>query len=460
MEVLNSIWEAILTGNAFLNDLVWGGPMLVLLIGTGLFMTVRTHGLALKKLGYVLKNTLFKVFDKSNEGTGEISSFQAVSTALAATVGTGSIAGVATAIVSGGPGAVFWMWIASLVGMSTKYAEVVLSIKFREKSPEGHFLGGPMYYIKNGFKNKKFSVILGGLFATFGSIAALGTGAMVQSNAISGSLEQSFGFDPMYVGIIVCILVSLVILGGIQRVSTVATYLVPFMSLFYILAALVIVIMKITAVPHAFALIFQNAFSFRAVTGGAFGSAFMLALRYGIARGVFINEAGLGSAPIAHAAATTDHPARQGMWGIFEVFVTIIVCTMTALTIIIAGEWTSGVDGAALTVLSFSKILPGEHFGGLIVSIGGTLFAFSTILGWEFYGERCAEYLFGEKIRFIYRIIYIPLVLLGAIVSLKSVWAIADTFNGLMAIPNLIGLICLSGTVVKLTKDFKKNYMK
>ncbi len=452
--------EYLLNLNGIVNNFVWGPPMLTLLLGTGLFLMVKTRFFAIIKLGFVLKNTLFKIFEKKERGEGQITSFQAVSTALAATVGTGNIAGVATAIALGGPGAVFWMWIAAIVGMTTKYAEVVLAIEYREETAKGRFLGGPMYYIRNGLGNSKSAVILGGAFAFFGSVAAFGTGALVQSNAISASLETSFGFTPWVVGVIVAVFVGLVVLGGIQRISTVATYMVPLMSLFYIIAALIILIINRSAVPHAFNLIITEAFTGTAAVGGFAGAGIAQALRFGVARGVFTNEAGLGSAPIAHAAATTDHPVRQGLWGIFEVFVdTLIVCTMTALVIVSSGLWTEGASGSSLTIMSFSKSLPG-NWGGLIVSIGGTLFAFSTILGWEYYGERCAEFLFGKKIIIPYRIIFIPLVILGAVGGLNSVWTIADTFNGLMAIPNLIALLLLRKTVVRLTKDFKEKYMK
>lgn len=379
-----------------------------------------------------------------------------MSTALAATIGTGSIAGIATAIATGGPGAIFWMWVATVLGITTKYAEVVLAIQFREKTEDERFVGGPMYYIKNGIKNKKVGKILGFLFSFFGMIAAFGTGAMVQSNAISDSLKTSFGVPVLFTGIIVSVLTALVVLGGINRIGKVTEVLVPFMSIFYVSAGIIVLILNITLVPAAFAIIIKNAFTGTAAVGGFLGAGVAKALRFGVARGVFSNEAGLGSAPIAHAAASTDHPVRQGLWGIFEVFTTLIVCTMTALVIVISGLWQEGLSGATLTINAFSYGMPG-NWGGIIVSIGGALFAFSTILGWEYYGERCAEFIIGPKVAYPYRILFIPLVIIGAIGGLDDVWAIADTFNGLMAIPNLIGLLLLSKVVLKLTKEFWTN---
>lgn len=447
--------------NSLLNNFVWGPPMLVFLVGTGLLITIRINFISIKKIGYVLKNTLFKMFSKDDKGEGEVSSFEAVATALAATVGTGNIAGVATAIASGGPGAVFWMWIAAIVGMATKFAEVVLSVNYREKTEDGRFLGGPMYYIKKGLNGSGFAKILAVLFAIFGSLAAFGIGDMVQSNSISSALKVTFGFDPLIVGIIVAILAGAVLIGGIKRIGQVTSMLVPFMAAFYIIGALIIIAINIKEIPSSFALIFRSAFNGQAAFGGFLGAGVSQAIRFGIARGVFTNEAGLGSSPIAHAAASTDHPVRQGLWGIFEVFTdTIVICSVTALAIISTGSWHSAVDsagetlsGAPLTIAAFTNGLPGD-WGGPMVSIGLVLFAFSTILGWQYYGERCAEYIFGEKIIFPYKIIYLALTVIGATVELELLWGIADTLNGLMAIPNLIGIVALSGIVVKLTKEF------
>lgn len=440
--------EAIMNINNWLNGIVWGPPMLILIVGTGLFLSISTGFFSITKLGYILKNTLLKMFSKEGKGEGEVTAFQAVATALAATVGTGNIAGVATAIASGGPGAVFWMWIAAILGMTTKFAEVVLAVNFREKTEDGRFVGGPMYYITNGLGWKWLAV----LFAVFGAFAAFGIGNMVQSNSVAEALQNSFNIKPWITGAVLAVVTGLVIIGGIKRIGAFTEKLVPFMAAIYIIGGLVILIMNVSHIPAAFGLIFSSAFTGKAAVGGFAGAAVSQAIRFGVARGVFTNEAGLGSAPIAHAAATTDHPVRQGLWGVFEVFAdTLVICSITALAIVSSGVWESGLTGAALTTSAFDVTLPG---GGYIVSIGIVLFAFSTIVGWEYYGERCAEYLFGPKANMIYRILWIPFVLIGAIGGLEFVWSLADTMNGLMAIPNLIGVIALSGTVLKLTKDF------
>ena len=436
--------------NGIINGFVWGPPMLILLVGTGIYLSLRTNFFSITKLGYIMKNTLLKIFDKSSGGEGEISAFQAVSTALAATVGTGNIAGVATAIALGGPGAIFWMWVAAIFGMTTKYAEVVLAINYREKTEDGRFVGGPMYYITNGLNLKWLAYI----FAFFGAVAAFGIGNMVQSNSIAESLFVTFGMSKLLTGIILAIAAAVVIVGGIKKIGAVTEKLVPFMAAFYILGGLLIIIINAARIPEAFGLIFSTAFTGTAAIGGFAGSTLKIAMTRGVARGVFTNEAGLGSAPIAHAAATTDHPVRQGLWGVFEVFVdTIVICSITALAILTTGVWRDGATGAALTTQAFSHGLPGT-WGGIIVSIGILLFAFSTILGWEYYGERCAEYLFGPKVNNIYRILWIPFIVLGAIGGLEQIWDLADTMNGLMAIPNLVGVVGLSGVVIKLTKEF------
>lgn len=438
--------------NSTVNDFVWGPFMLALLLGTGIYYTIRTRFMPITKLGYVLKNTLLKIFDKTVSGEGNITPFQAVATALAATIGTGNIAGVATAIAIGGPGAIFWMWISALFGMATKFGEVVLAVKFREKTPDGRYIGGPMYYIEKGLGWKWLAVI----FAFFGMLASFGIGNMVQANSVADSMNASFGIPHWITGAILAVGATLVIIGGIKRIATVTERLVPIMAVFYILGALIILIGFASEIPAAFGLIISSAFTGSAAIGGFAGSSIMIAARYGVARGVFSNEAGLGSAPIAHAAATTDNPVRQGLWGIFEVFMdTIVICTMTALTIVVTGVWSSGVDGAALTTLAFNSGLPGP--GGIIVAIGILFFAFSTLLSWSYYGERCAEYLFGSKFNTIYKIIFIPFIMVGAIGGLRVIWDIADTLNGLMAIPNLIGLLGLSSVVFKLTKEYFDN---
>ncbi len=457
-----TIMDKILDINGMINSVVWGPPMLILLIGVGLYLSLRTKFISIRKMGFVLKNTVGTLFSKDEKKVksedGELSPFQALSTALAATVGTGNVAGVATAIALGGPGAVFWMWVAAIVGMTTKYAEIVLSINYREVTPDGRYQGGPMYYIKNGFKNKTFGKILASLFAIFGALAAFGIGDMVQANSVTTAVQTLVGSDAQIVSIItgvtIAVLALVVLLGGVKRIGQITSILVPFMAVFYILGALVIIIVNIGNIPSAFKLIFESAFTGHAAGGGFAGATVMMAMRYGIARGVFTNEAGLGSSPIAHAAAKTNHPVEQGMWGIFEVFAdTIIICSMTALVIMSTGTWDSGADGATLTINAFNAGLPG-NWGGYIVSFGLILFAFSTILGWSYYGVTCAEYLGGSWIRKPYLVLYSGLAIVGAIGGLKPVWAISDTLNALMAIPNLIGLAVLSGVVIKLTKEY------
>jgi len=378
-----------------------------------------------------------------------ITPFQAVATALAATIGTGNIAGVATAIALGGPGAVFWMWLSAIFGMATKYGEVVLAIKYREKTPDGRFVGGPMYYIRNGLNLKWLAAI----FALFGALAAFGIGNMTQANSVAAVLESNFGVNKWISGIIVAAATAAVVLGGLKRIVQVTEKLVPFMAAFYVLGGIIILVTNAARIPAAFGLIFSQAFTGTAAVGGFAGSTIMMAARYGVARGVFSNEAGLGSAPIAHAAATTDNPVRQGLWGIFEVFMdTIVVCSITALSIMLTGVWQTGETGAALSALAFDTAIPG--IGGSIVAVGVLLFAYSTIISWEYYGERCAEYLLGSKVILPYRILFIPFIVIGAIGGLVTIWDIADTLNGLMAIPNLIGVLGLSGVIIKLTKEY------
>lgn len=435
--------------NSAINNIVWGPPILFLIVGTGLYLSISTKFFSVTKIGYILRNTFLKMFSKESRGEGEVTAFQAVATALAATVGTGNIAGVATAIALGGPGAVFWMWMAAVVGMTTKFAEVVLAVNFREKTPDGRFVGGPMYYIEKGLKMKWLAVI----FAVFGALAAFGIGNMVQSNSVAASLQATFSINPWITGVTLAVITAAVIIGGIKRIGAFTEKLVPFMAAIYIVGGLFIIFANASHIPAAFALIFGKAFTGTAAVGGFAGATIAKSIRYGVARGVFTNEAGLGSAPIAHAAATTDHPVRQGLWGVFEVFAdTIVICSITALAIMVSGLWDSGLTGAALTTAAFNEGIPGV--GGYIVSIGIVLFAYSTIIGWEYYGERCAEYVFGPKVITPYRLIWIPFVVIGAIGGLEDLWALADTLNGLMAIPNLIGVLLLSGTVFKLSKDF------
>lgn len=447
--------EKLLELNSVINGIVWGPPMLILIVGTGIYLTLGLKLIQINKFSYVLKNTLFKMFEKAQKGEGEVTPFQALATALAATVGTGNIAGVATAIALGGPGAIFWMLLSAFVGMATKFSEVVLAVHYRERKPDGSFAGGPMYYLEKGLKQKWLAII----FAIFGAIAAFGIGNMVQANSVAASLETTFKIPKLVTGIVLAALTALVILGGLKRLAAVTEKLVPFMAAFYIIGALIVVLINITKLPSAIGMIIGHAFTGSAAVGGFAGATVMMAMRRGVARGVFSNEAGLGSAPIAHAAATTDHPVRQGLWGIFEVFMdTIVICTLTSLTILTTGVWTEvdaagkQLTGAALTAAAFNKGIPG--LGGIIVSVGILLFAFSTLLSWSYYGEKCAEYLLGVNVKIFYRIIWIPFVVIGAIGGLEPLWDLADTLNGLMAIPNLIGLIGLSGIIFKLTKDF------
>jgi AGCS family alanine or glycine:cation symporter len=440
--------ETIMKINDFVNGIVWGPPMLVLIVGTGLFVSTKTGFFSIRKLGYVLRNTLMKMFAKEQVGEGEVTAFQAVATALAATVGTGNIAGVATAIALGGPGAIFWMWFAAILGMTTKFAEVVLAVNFREKTEDGRYLGGPMYYIEKGLGWKWLAV----LFAIFGTFASFGIGNMTQSNSVALALNSSFKINPLVTGIVLALITGLVIIGGLKRIGAFTEKLVPFMAIIYIIGGLAVIIMNISKIPMAFGLIFKNAFTGTAAIGGFAGATIANAMKYGVARGVFTNEAGLGSAPIAHAAATTDHPVRQGLWGVFEVFAdTIVIASITALCIVTTGVWEEGLTGVALTSAAFDSVIPGGHY---IVTIGLALFAFSTTLGWEYYGERCLEYIFGEKSIFIYRIIFLVLIVVGAIGGLEFIWSLADTLNGMMAIPNLIGVLVLSRIVFKLTKEF------
>ncbi len=434
--------------NTAVNNIVWGPPMLFLLVGTGIYLTFFTNFFAVIKFPYVLKNTLMRVFSRETRGEGEITPFQAVATALAATVGTGNVAGVATAIAIGGPGAIFWMWVSAFFGMTTKFGEVVLAIRFREKKEDGRFVGGPMYYIENGLNQKWLAV----LFSIFGVLASFGIGNMVQSNSVAEALKETFSIPPIATGIALACITALVTIGGIKRIGQVTERLVPVMALIYITGALVILALNVEKIPEAFGLIFAYAFKPVAATGGFAGATVAMAMKRGVARGVFSNEAGLGSAPIAHAAATTDHPVRQGLWGIFEVFMdTIVVCTMTALAILVSGLWDSGSNGAALTTQAFEACLPGS---GYVVSISIVLFAYSTIVGWSYYGERCLEYLIGDKAILVYRIIFIPMIVVGAVGGLELLWDLADTLNGLMAIPNLIGVLALSGTIIALKKEY------
>lgn len=445
--------EIIRTVNTALNNIVWGPVMLTLLIGAGLFLSIKTNFIQFRNFGYMMKNTILGVFSKNQhqKDNSGVSPFQAVATAMAGTIGTGSIAGLATAIVSGGPGAVFWMWISALLGMVTKYAEILLSLKYREKNDAGKWVGGPMYYIKNGL-NMKW---LAALFAIFAMIACLGTGNATQSNSIAVALKSTLGVNPYITGVVLTAIAIAVILGGMKRIASVNEKLVPFMAVFYVACAVIALFVNIEKVPSAFALIFREAFNFKAAAGGTAGYGIMLAMHYGFSRGVFSNEAGLGSAPIAHAASSTKSPVQQGLWGMFEVFfTTIIICTLSALVILTTGIWETGtVQGAALSIASFNSILP--NVGGIIVTLSTVFFALSTILGWAYYGEVSIEYLSNNSsvaVR-IYRCVYIIFVFVGAVGNLELIWSISETMNGLMAIPNLIGIIGLSKVIKTVTAE-------
>ena len=432
-----------------INGVVWGVPMLILILGAGLFLTVGLRFLTIMKIPFGF-SLLWKGRIPGNDA-GDITPFNALMTSLSATIGTGNIAGVATAISLGGPGAVFWMWMTALVGMGTKYAEAVCAVRFREKDENGNFVGGPMYYIQNGMgANWRWLAIT---FALFAGIAGFGIGNMVQSNSIADALYTTFDIPHLYTGIIVALLVGAVLLGGIQRISQVAGALVPFMAALYILASIVVLAINANAIPAAFGLIFTHAFSPAAATGGFAGAAVWAAIRFGLARGVFSNEAGLGSAPIAHAAAKTKGPVSQGLVAMLGTFIdTLIVCTFTALAILSTGVWTSGATGAALTSAAFEAALPG--FGGVIIAVSLAIFAFTTIIGWSYYSERSLQYLFGTSIIMPFRAVWSLAAIIGATVKLGFIWLLADTLNAMMAIPNLVALVVLSPIVFAVTKEF------
>ena len=433
-----------------INSIVWGPLMLVLILGTGLFLQVGLKIIPIRKIPGAFK-LLWQGRKEGAAADGEISPFAALMTALSATVGTGNIAGVATAIFLGGPGALFWMWCTALVGMATKYAEAVCAVRFREVDELGNHVGGPMYYIKNGMGAKW--AWLGLLFAIFGAIAGFGIGNTVQANSVADALNTSFGIPTWLTGIVLMVLVGAVILGGIKRIGHVASALVPTMAIGYIVVGLIVLLINIGEIPNALGLIFTHAFTPVAATGGFAGAAVAAAIRFGVARGVFSNEAGLGSAPIAHAAATTKNPVRQGTIAMLGTFIdTIIVCSITGLAIISTGVWTSGETGAPLTGAAFEAGLPG--IGNYLVTIALAIFAFTTMLGWAFYCEKCVEYLIGVKAITPFRILWCLAAPVGAMGNLGIIWLVADTLNAMMAIPNLIALLVLSPVVFKLTKEY------
>lgn len=429
-----------------LSGWVWGPPLLVLLVGTGIYLSIRLHFLQFTLLPEALSLAFHGKGGADEDEPGDISHFQALMTALAATIGTGNIAGVATAVVLGGPGAIFWMWMTALVGMATKYAEGLLAVIYRVKDHNGRYSGGPMYYLEHGLNMKWLAMA----FAFFGMVASFGIGNSVQSNSVAQAMQSSFGVAPVTTGWILLVITALVILGGIRSIGRVSSVIVPFMALGYLAGGAVILATHIDLIEPAFKLILSDAFTGQAMAGGALGSV----IRYGVARGVFSNEAGMGSAPIAAAAARTHVPAHQALVSMTGTFIdTIIVCSMTGIILVMGDKYKDGATGAALTTQSFDALLPG--WGGLIVTIGLIFFAYSTILGWSYYGEKCAEYLLGPRCVLPYRLIYTVFVLLGSVMSLDLVWAISDALNGLMALPNLVGLLLLSGVVVRETRAYR-----
>lgn len=442
----------ILKINSFLNSLVWGYPSQILLLGTGIFLMFSSHFIVFRKFPFILKNTFGKIFEKVDKKEGYMTPFQAVSTALAATVGTGNIAGVTLAITTGGPGAIFWMWIAALVGMTTKMAEVSLALASSTRNSKNEKVGGPMYYIERGLGNK----FLAKTFAFFGMTACFGIGCMTQANSITNNINSYLKINKSIIGIVICILLGLVLIGGVKRIGEITEKIVPLMAFIYILGGLVALFFLRDNILNSFKLIFSSAFTPQAASGGFLGSNLKIAMKSGIARGVFTNEAGLGSAPIAHATSSADHPIKQGMWAVFEVFMdTIVVCTITGLVVISSGLWKTGqYEGAVLTAQAFNLGFRGGHY---IVSLGLILFAFTTIIGWSYYGEKCSEYLFNKDIAVPFRIIYILAAFIGAVGGLKEIWTLTDTLNGMMAIPNLLGLILLRRPFEKLVKDFFDN---
>lgn len=457
-----------------IDDLVWGIPLVVFILTTGLFLTIRLRGVQFRKLPHAFK----KMFAKdTNAKNGEVSSFGALCTALSATIGTGNIVGVATAIVSGGPGALFWMWVAALVGMATKYSECLLSVKFRKVSEDGHIIGGPFYYIENGMGAKwKW---LAKIFAFFGvGVGLLGIGTFTQVNGIANSVNNFFdknnswtvnifgkdySWTVVIAAIVITIFVALVLIGGLKRISSVAQVVVPFMAIIYVVAVLLILVFNIKAVPTAFRTIIESAFGLRAMAGGALG-AMIVAMQKGIARGIFSNEAGLGSSPIAAASAKIEEPAQQGLVSMLGTFIdTIVICTMTGLAIVITGAWDMGLEGVAVTTKAFQMGLPfPEEVASFILMLCLVFFAFTTILGWDYYSERCLEYLTNGNMKAVkvYRVVYIACVFFGPFMTISAVWTIADIFNGLMAIPNLIAVLALNGVVVAETKKYLNKIKK
>ncbi|RLQ20402.1 amino acid carrier protein [Seongchinamella sediminis] len=430
-----------------INSWAWGPVMLALLLGTGLYLSLGLRFLTVRKIPLALRLLLQ---GRQGKGKGDISPFSALMTSLSATIGTGNIAGVATAVALGGPGALFWMWITALVGMATKYAEAVCAVTYREQDEQGNYSGGPMYYIRNGLHKRWHWLAYA--FALFGSFAGFGIANTVQSNSVSQALSDSFAVPPLATGIVLMLLVGAVVLGGIRRIATVASLLVPMMALSYILLSVLVILLNVSAVPAALVTIVDSAMNGSAAAGGFAGATVWAALRFGVARGIFSNEAGLGSAPIAHAAAKTNQPVQQGMIAMLGTFIdTLVVCTMTGLVIVIMDVIPSGVSGASLTSMAFGNAFPGGEY---IVTLGLCLFAFTTMIGWSFYGERCVVFLVGARGVMPFRVLWVLAIPVGTVVQLDMVWLIADTLNAFMAIPNLVALILLAPLVFKISRDY------
>lgn len=447
--------ETIYQINDWLNNLVWGPYMIALLVGTGIFLTVRLGFIQVVDFKIIMKNTVGKMFRKSDGVDGDLTSGQAGLTAIAAVVGTGNIAGVATAIAIGGPGAVFWMWISAFFGMATKFSEIALGVKYREKKEDGSIAGGAMYYLDKGLHSKFLSYF----FCVMVIITYFIMGAVVDTNSVALSVQEQWGIKPVITGVVLAAMTGVVILGGIKRMGQVCEFLTPFMGGLYILTGIMVLALNIDKVPGAFELIFKSAFKPVAATGGFAGAALGQIIKIGFARGLFSNEAGMGSSPIIHSSAQVNHPVEQAIWGVAEVFIdTTLICTITAITIIISGEWTTDISGVALTMRAFNTTLPG-NIGSYVVLGSALLFGYSCLISVNYYCERAGEYLFGQKCIKPIRYLWIVFIVIGSMGGLEFVWSLADTANGLMAIPNLIGLIFLSGTVVKLKKEyFDKKY--
>lgn len=447
MEYMNTISDI----NNTINSFVWGPPILILLLGAGIYFTIKTGFFQIRYFGFVIKNTFFTLFkNKKRTSKGVITPFQALTTALASTIGTGNIVGVATAIAIGGPGSVFWLWLSAFFGMMTKYSEILLSIKYRKRNDEGNFVGGPMYYLEEGLNMK----CLGVLFAIFGFFASFGIGNIAQINSIAVAFQNSLNINPLITGICIAIAISFIIVGGVNRIAHTTEKLVPYMIIFYFTITFIALIVNGKNIPAAFMMILSHALKPTSAIGGFAGASILLTVKSGVSKGIFSNEAGLGSSPIAHAAADTGHPVNQAVWGIFEVFiVTVVICTTTALVILTSGVWSCGLQGVELTISAFSTVFP--VFAPHAIAISIFFFAFSTLVSWCYYGERCLEYLLKTcNFNVLYKLIYSAVIVVGATSDLTLVWVLSDTLNGLMAVPNLIGILGLSGVVINTTRSY------